>query len=340
MTVIKGVDLSRFGADYWRAAVIDRTYFLGCRFAGIDIESVLQQRGAVIFPRIGNLPYNPYRTSLYTPEELGRLEPSGLSFDETIYCDYLAKGRYAPGIIEALTRRIYDDSIDDALQRYLDKAGGGSVVGIMGARETSRADPWYRRTAETARLLTRAGKLVMSGGGGGLMEAANLGAYFSPYDDSALDQALQILAQAPGHDAPQWRSCALEVKSKFPRGADSLGVSSWFYGLEPTNLFAGHIAKYFDNGTREWNLIDLSRGGIVFAPGSAGTREEIFIGAEQSHHSAPGVRNVMVFLGKQQYEVFAPIFSILREYANAKDALFITDSPADAAGFIVKSASP
>jgi len=255
--------------------------------------------------------------------------------DETIYCDYLAKGKLSPGIIEALTRRIYDDSIDDALHRYLDRAGGGKVVGIMGAR-----DPWYRRTAETARLLARAGKLVMSGGGTGMMEAANLGADLSSYDESALDHAMQILREAPELESPGWRARALEVKSKFPRGAESLGIMTWFYGLEPTNQFAGHIAKYFDNGTREWNLIHVSDAGIVFAPGSAGTREEIFIAAEQSHHAAPGFRNVMVFLGQQQYEVYAPIVSVLREFANAKDRLFITDNPAEAAGFIVKNNSP
>ena len=260
--------------------------------------------------------------------------------DETIYCDYLAKGKLSPGIIEALTRRIYDDSIDDALHRYLDRAGGGKVVGIMGARETSRTDPWYRRTAETARLLARAGKLVMSGGGTGMMEAANLGADLSSYDESALDHAMQILREAPELESPGWRARALEVKSKFPRGAESLGIMTWFYGLEPTNQFAGHIAKYFDNGTREWNLIHVSDAGIVFAPGSAGTREEIFIAAEQSHHAAPGFRNVMVFLGQQQYEVYAPIVSVLREFANAKDRLFITDNPAEAAGFIVKNNSP
>lgn len=339
-TAIKGVDLSALDADYWRAAEIDRTYFLGCRFASTEIEAMLQQRGAVIFPRFENLPYDPYRTSLYTREELSRELASGVTIDEAIYCDYLAKGAQSAGIIEALTRRIYDDSMDDALQSYLKKAGGDKVVGIMGARETSRADPWYRRTAETARLLARAGKLVMSGGGGGMMEAANLGAYLSSYDDSALDQALEILGKAPGREATEWRSRALEVGSRFPRGADSLGVSTWFYGREPTNQFAGHIAKYFDNGTREWNLIHISTAGIVFAPGSAGTREEIFIGAEQSHHAAPGFRNVMVFLGKQQYEVYAPIFSVLREFANAKDVLFITDSPAQAAEFIVKRAAP
>ena len=340
MTAIKGVDLSGLDTGYWRTATIDRTYFLGCRFASIEAEAMLQRRGAVIFPRFENLPYDPYRTSLYTPEELTRQLPSGLTLDESIYCDYLAKGAQSPGIIEALSRRIYDDSMDDALRRYLNAAGGDKVVGIMGARKTSRTDPWYRRTAETARLLARAGQLVMSGGGGGMMEAANLGAYLAPYDDSALEQALVILGKAPGRERAEWRLRAQEVKSKFPRGNDSLGIASWFYGLEPTNQFASHVAKYFDNGTREWNLIHLSSAGIVFAPGSAGTREEIFISAEQSHHSAPGMRNVMVFLGKQQYEVYAPIFSVLREFANAKDDLFITDSPAEAAGFIVKSASP
>lgn len=339
MTAIKGVDLSQLDIGFWNRARIDRTYFLGCRFAS-GVEATLQQKGAVIFPRFERLPYDPYRTTLYTPEELAHPLPSGLTTDEAIYCDYVAKGALSPGIIEALTRRIYDNSIDDALDRHLQRHGTAKVVGIMGATRTQRTDAWYRRTAETARLLARAGKLVLSGGGPGIMEAANLGAWLSAYDDSALDQALQILAAAPAPAAPEWRSCALEVKRRFPRGTDSLSIPTWFYGFEPTNQFATHIAKYFDNSIREGHLIQKSIGGIVFAPGSAGTREEIFIGAEQSHHSAAGFRNVMVFLGKREYEIYAPVFPILREFANAKDVLFITDSPAEATRFILEHALP
>ena len=51
----------------------------------------------------------------------------------------------------------------------------------------------------------------------------------------------------------------------------SLAVPTWFYGHEPSNLFASHIAKYFSNSIREDTLLAVALYGIVFAPGSAGT---------------------------------------------------------------------
>ena len=44
------------------------------------------------------------------------------------------------------------------------------------------------------------------------------------------------------------------------------------YGHDPSNVFASHIAKYFQNSVREDTLLAVSQGGIVFLPGAAGTR--------------------------------------------------------------------
>ena len=49
-------------------------------------------------------------------------------------------------------------------------------ISIFGSARTPEEDPWYSKTEQTARLLSDAGFSVVSGGGPGIMEAANKGA--------------------------------------------------------------------------------------------------------------------------------------------------------------------
>jgi uncharacterized protein (TIGR00730 family) len=49
-------------------------------------------------------------------------------------------------------------------------------VTIFGSARTQPSDPYYEKAVETARLLARAGIPVITGGGPGIMEAANRGA--------------------------------------------------------------------------------------------------------------------------------------------------------------------
>lgn len=62
------------------------------------------------------------------------------------------------------------------VQGFDDLATVTRGVSVFGSARTSPDDPQYRAAEETAALLTRAGFAVITGGGPGIMEAANKGA--------------------------------------------------------------------------------------------------------------------------------------------------------------------
>src|SRR4029434_10760890 len=94
----------------------------------------------------------------------------------------------------------------------------------------------------------------------------------------------------------------LAVRARRPRGGESLGVPTWVYVNEPTSAFATHIAKYFTNSIRENGLLAIARSGVVYAPGGAGTEQEIFTDTAQNSLNLYQVRSPMVFFGRQFFE--------------------------------------
>ena len=52
----------------------------------------------------------------------------------------------------------------------------GAAVAVFGSARAGRDDPYYEKARQTARLLAKEGVTVITGGGGGFMEAANRGA--------------------------------------------------------------------------------------------------------------------------------------------------------------------
>lgn len=62
------------------------------------------------------------------------------------------------------------------VEGFEEMAGIGTAVSIFGSARTKPDDPMYEACVETARLLGKAGFSVITGGGPGIMEAANKGA--------------------------------------------------------------------------------------------------------------------------------------------------------------------
>lgn len=151
------------------------------------------------------------------------------------------------------------------------------------------------------------------------MEAANLGAYLAGISAEELDAVVDELAAAPVYTSDGYVAAAQKVIDRYPTGHSSLAVPTWFYGHEPTNLFSGHVAKYFSNSIREDGLLAIAQYGIVFSPGSAGTTQEIFQDATQNHYATLGNISPMVFLSKERYTKETSIWPCLNGLANGRD---------------------
>jgi hypothetical protein len=140
------VNLTGFALSYWRDIKIDNTYFLGCQFDAPEIPSLLATKEATILPEFAGTPFHVFRYRLYTSEELLQKLSNGVTLDQTIYCNYLSKGKFSPDIVEALCRRIHDDGIDDALEHLILEKGPMNFVAFMGGSSN-------KRTARSTRKL-------------------------------------------------------------------------------------------------------------------------------------------------------------------------------------------
>ena len=295
-------------------------YLFGCDADPADLGR-LAAAGATVFPRLGDLPFDPYRSELYTAADLfaGFVADDPCSYCETpdarTYAYWRATGGLRPdSIVTALARRLHDHSISDALAAFLAVDGRATrAVAVMGGHDLGRDEPGYRDLAVLSRTLTRDGFLMVSGGGPGAMEATHLGAWLAPAPDARLDAALEALARAPRFDDAQFVSAAFRVHAVNGDHVPgvSLSIPTWLYGHEPPTIFATHIAKYFDNSVREDGLVSVARRGIVFAPGQAGTVQELFQDAAQNHYLALGESSPMVLLGVEFWTTSLPAWPVL-----------------------------
>ncbi|WP_128435201.1 LOG family protein [Streptomyces cyaneus] len=288
--------------------------FLGCPMRE-DAAAKIRTDGALVFPPVPGLPFDPYRGLVYSPDELFASLTDGYENtpDARAYA-WFQRTKADGDIYASMLRAVHDDSVSDALDELL---SGARVVGVMGGHAMGRGTQAYEGAARLGRELARAGFTVATGGGPGAMEAANLGAYAAPHGDEMLADALRLLAKAPKFtpSITEWASVAFEVRSRWPKGGRSVGIPTWFYGHEPPNPFASHIAKYFANATREDGLLARSNAGVVFLPGAAGTVQEIFDNATPNYYESRGEPTPMVLVDRTHWTEKLPTWPLLKSLA-------------------------
>ncbi|MEU7282697.1 LOG family protein [Streptomyces sp. NPDC045431] len=297
------------------ATPVTGAIFLGCPMEP-DAAAKVRAEGALVFPPVPDLPFDPYRGLLYSPDELyAGLDGDGYeaTADARAYA-WFQRTKADGDVFASMLRAVHDDSVSDALDEHL---AGARVVGVMGGHAMARGTDAYAGAARLGRTLARTGLTVATGGGPGAMEAANLGAYAAPFEDAMLEEALLLLGKEPSYGASvgDWARAAFEVRSRRPGGGDSVGIPTWFYGHEPPNAFAAHIAKYFSNATREDGLLARCTAGVVFLPGAAGTVQEIFDNTTPNYYESRGEPTPMVLVNRTHWTDHLPAWPLLRALA-------------------------
>ena len=318
------------------------SHFRDCIFMGCEMPGAMSHRmceNCLVFPRMGMI-FKAFANCLYTGETLYEgYDPKDEStfcrcFDQRVYKDYLANGAQACDIRVTLARSLHDHAMSDAMDNLLDKYEEGNIIAIMGGHAMKRTDGSYRKIVLISKRLTELGKLMVSGGGPGAMEATHLGAWMAGRTEDELEDALAIISTAPAFGDDGWLASAFEVRAKYPQTKyHSLGVPTWLYGHEPATPFATDIAKYFQNSIREDGILSIAKGGVIYTPGSAGTMQEIFQDGAQNHYESMGYASPMIFLGVDFYTNELPVYPFLQslmekgKYKNL--ILSITDSIED-----------
>jgi len=177
-------------------------------------------------------------------------------------------------------------------------------VSIFGSARTHNDDPYYKAAEETAALLTRVGFAVITGGGPGIMEAANKGAF-----------------DAGG------QSIGCNIELPFEQGSNPY-------------LTKGLKFKYFF--VRKMMFVKYSLGFIIF-PGGFGTLDELFEALTLIQTKKIRNFPVVLF-GSSYWEgllnwIRDPVFKEGKVTEQDLKRFHITDSPAEVVRIIVDSQS-
>ncbi|GAA3003938.1 LOG family protein [Actinokineospora diospyrosa] len=342
--VLVRLDLTDPGDDALLRTSLDGALFLGCTLRP-ESQRRAHAAGALLFPAVPGLPYEVYRSHLYTPEELfedfdpDHPETYALTPDARIYQHTREQG-YPPDPLHALAERLHDHGISEALSDILT----GMPIAVMGGHALTRDSDGYRSAVELGVLLGQAGFTVLTGGGPGAMEAVPLGVRLA--DMSGVDDVVKVLSAAPkfasgttvdAAEIGRWLAAGLAVDlptSSLPR---TIGLPTWFYGHEPPNPFCELHAKYFENSVREEGLLTVATGGIIYTPGSAGTVQEVFQDYTQNHYGSVGPAAPMVFLGERFWTEEVPAAPLVRKLAKGRPAeqwILVTDDATEAVSFL------
>ncbi len=308
---LQGLDLRAHEEALLKRRDVQGLIVLGGKLSA-QLEQHLRAHGAMIFPTDAGVPLRPYRGSLYTPSELyAGIESDG--YDETVDARAYRWSQDASIRHDAyvsVLRAIHDDSMGDALHALLD---GRDVVGVMGGHALARGTEGFANAARLGHRLATDGHVVVTGGGPGAMEAANLGAWARDHD--ILDRALADLADVPTFDAGLDAWVAVALATRGAQGDDeqvrSVGIPTWHFGHEPPNVFAQRIAKFFSNAVREDVLLESSDAGLVVLPGAAGTVQEIFQMVTRLYYETVELPQPLILVGREHWRTDVPVWPLL-----------------------------
>lgn len=352
--------------------------FLGCTLNEELVVQIWRQHGS-IFNEVGVLPERlpAFSRGIYTVAELyDGLKDDGSDWDKTPDHDGFrwfmssANNPRQLDVVEMLAARMHDTIQEREVVSFLENR---KVVAIMGGHDFPReqtADEIragkpevYWKCVKIAKRLAEEGFLILSGGGPGVMEAANLGALLAGADETKVATVRGIMKQHPFTSA-EWRATALLARREILGNAEptghqvNLGIPTWYYGHEPPNLFASHHAKMFYNSLREDGLVTWANSGIIYFEGNGGTVQEIFQDAAQNYYSTR--HTPMVLFGKGYWNRPAndvydrkdetkdpkdkrkPLLPLLQQLSREKDferSLLVTESAADTVTFILERAN-
>ena len=195
---VQALDLRRFKARL-RGKSFMGSLFLSCKLCR-DSSHAIVKGGGVIIPDSPSLSFPAHQKELYSVEALfagykgGLIKDYRQSYDYKIYREFMRDGKLDTPLHVGMFRYLHDHSITDALYNAI---RGKKVVAIMGGHGMERRDAFYSKIARLSRGLTRAGYLMVSGGGPGAMEAAHLGAYFAGREDSDMTEAIAQISVRP-----------------------------------------------------------------------------------------------------------------------------------------------
>jgi len=364
--IIQGADLTGFASELSKVDLARSTLF-GCAITE-ELRQQVSRQGAQLLPDTEALP-RPLRcfpTQLYDVAWLydgfdpAREDSWKGTPDHKGWTFFMSNDEVTPNqldLAQSAAARLHDTAMERATARFLADHGAPAVA-IMGGHDVRRDAPTYRQVVQIARDLRRKGYLIVTGGGPGLMEAGNLGAFLATESDGAIDEALANLPERnfKSHD---WLATAAAVRARFNRnwsspigkGQTSLAIPTWLYGHEPPNLFSSHVAKLFHNSLREDGLVTIASGGIIFGPGNAGTVQEIFQDLTQNYYRGSLSATPMVFLSPAYWnrpcdDVLTfpprknpnkPLLPLVRQLAAEKDflsAILASDDVAEIIKFL------
>ena len=109
--------------------------FLGCPMR-TEAESKIRTDGALVFPPVPHLPFDPYRGRLYTADELfASLDKGYERTPDALAYAWFQRTKADGDIYASMLRAVHDDAISDALDELL---RGARVVGVMGGHAMAR----------------------------------------------------------------------------------------------------------------------------------------------------------------------------------------------------------